>query len=656
MAKYPDLKSYLQANFKDLFTKEVQKFVDSNYDGSGFHSINVVSLLKHKIENLEVKALTCHDAPGSIVKMDVGVAADIVDLGLGRKSYEADRNRRWFTVYLQGLLRDGLQNVEVLDVKEFHNGKFQKENALDQFLIPYIYSSMLEEIADDFTEFYCANAVYKGYALPVNHILQELEIGFILADLPTDCLGRMYFKSGKAVVYHKQPQFHESWETEQEIPAGTMLINRNRYFLGGEGTYLLTIAHEIIHWHLHQKYFKLLSLLDDESKMMSCEVEPSNYQESMTMAQKAHWFAEWQANALAMRIAMPRELMIQAFEEAKYSAKPFHFSGDYVEDILQRVAALFDVPVFIAKQRARQLGFDRADGAFVHVDGKRYEPFYFKEGTLESHQTFIIDRAGYEKLYENDVAFKQLIDSGEFIYIGYVVSINDPKYISVEFMGDKAEFKLSDYAREHADECCIIFSYHGSTSLNGIKDKYEFYGEAYLSKEVKSEGLVDYGYDEKGNLLCFKSLSEIVKKRKEQEDEAQKTFLKMQLKNCDTFGKKLKFFMKEVVNVTVEELAHRLQCSDTTIKKYRSSYIPPVETVVAICIVMRLNIIYSRYLLKACNCTLEENDLVGRAYIACLEFSNGDLEQCNQILDYYGVDHILKQKNGKRRRKLLMRE
>ena len=91
MAKYPDLKSYLQANYIELFTSEIQKFVDGNYDGNGFHSINVLSLLKHKIENVEVKALTCHDDIGPRVKMDVGLSADIVDMGLGTKEYEADR-------------------------------------------------------------------------------------------------------------------------------------------------------------------------------------------------------------------------------------------------------------------------------------------------------------------------------------------------------------------------------------------------------------------------------------------------------------------------------------------------------------------------------------------------------------------------------------
>ena len=50
--------------------------------------------MKHKIENVEVKVLICHDAPGPIVKIDVGLSADIVELGLSMKEYEADRKIR----------------------------------------------------------------------------------------------------------------------------------------------------------------------------------------------------------------------------------------------------------------------------------------------------------------------------------------------------------------------------------------------------------------------------------------------------------------------------------------------------------------------------------------------------------------------------------
>lgn len=40
--------------------------------------------------------------------MDVGLSADIVEFGLATKEYGANRKCRWFTVYLQGILRDDL--------------------------------------------------------------------------------------------------------------------------------------------------------------------------------------------------------------------------------------------------------------------------------------------------------------------------------------------------------------------------------------------------------------------------------------------------------------------------------------------------------------------------------------------------------------------
>ena len=46
MAKYPDLKSFVNVNYIDVLSSEIQKFVDKNLDGNGFHSINVVSLIE----------------------------------------------------------------------------------------------------------------------------------------------------------------------------------------------------------------------------------------------------------------------------------------------------------------------------------------------------------------------------------------------------------------------------------------------------------------------------------------------------------------------------------------------------------------------------------------------------------------------------------
>lgn len=651
MAKYPDLKSYLQANYLDLLQQAIQSFVDSSYDGSGFHSINVLSLCRHEVENLEVKALTCHDDIGPRVKMDVGISADIVELGLGTKRYEADRKHKWFTVYLRGNLVNGLTGVEVLDTKEFHNGKFQKDNALDQFLVPYIYSASLEENADDFTEFYCDGADYDGYKLPIEHIFKEFDIKCFLADLPESCFGRMYFRKVTAVVYEADPDTGELVPVRKEIEPGTMLISRSKYFLGDDGTQLLTIAHEIIHWHLHKKYFQLLALLDDEMDMMSCEVEPSRYDDSMTVAQRAHWYAEWQANALAIRIAMPISLLRKAFAEISATEDKEQHPGDIVENALRRIAKMFDVPIFAAKQRARQVGIEAADGAFVYVDGKWHEPFVFENGNLGPKQTYVIDRASYEKLYHNNCDFAELIDSGKYVYLGYVVCINDPKYIVADFSGGGAKLKLSDYARENADECCLKFDFRSTSYLRELQDKYEFYGESYLSKEVKADYYVEHTYDKYFNHKCVQTADQIAKEvaaynaAQDQEKQVRK---EMASQGCDTFAESLKYHMKRK-NVKVEELAERSGLSDTTIKNYRSGAIPypPIENVMAVCIGLNLHRPYCIDLLGTANYQVDKDDPRSRAYRFLLDYTDGTLDQWNMILDQFGQQHIPYQRNQK---------
>ena len=642
MAKYPDLKSYLQVNYNELLTDEVQKFVDAYFDGSDFHSINVLSLLRHKIENLEVKALTCHDDSGPIIKMDVGVSADIVEKGLGTSSYEADRKHKWFMVYLQGILRDGLTDIKVLNIEEYHNRKFEKENVLDQFLVPYIYTASLEEIADDFLLFYCGDTIYDGYRFPLENILAELEIKYYLADLPDNCFGRMYFRKAVVTVYSQDPYIGDVKQVDKEIEPGTMLINRQKYYLGIDGTQRLTIAHELIHWHFHQKYISLLALLDDHTDMMSCEIEPGRFEEGMTMAQKAHWFVEWQANALAMRIVMPRELMKKAIKEARDTAPPYNFTGDLVENLLRRVAALFDVPIFAAKQRARQLGFDNVDGAFVYVDGKRHEPFAFKKGSLEAGQTYIIDKDSYEKLYQSNWEFSKEIDSGNFIYLGYVVCINDPQYIKADLSGNHAILKLSDYAREHADECCLKFSLCSTSCMPCMQDKFEFYGESYLSKEVKKENYVEHYYNGKINQVPKQSATEIkegVAAYLAFIEEERKVQMELLLNNCNTFAATLIYHMKRK-QITVEQLAERSNLSDTTIKKYRSGKsTPPIENVMAICIGLNLPKNYSMYLLEICSYTLGSSPR-DRAYKFCLDFDDKTIDDWNIILEAFGQPRI----------------
>ncbi len=645
MAKYSDFKSYIRANYGEYLKQKLLQFVDANHDGQGFHSINVLSLCKQDIANLDIKSLKCNDLPGPFVKIDVNLTADIVTLGLGTKKYEADRKTRWFTVHLKANLRDGMELLkDETRTEEYAPGTFDRTTALDEYLVPYVYTADLEDIADDFTSFYCCDAIYDMYQFPGSYVLQAMEIDAYEADLPEKTMGRMYFREDTATIYQKfNPRFPEAKLENHVIRPGTMLISKNNYFMQKTGSFNLTVAHEVIHWYYHQKFFKILSLLDDEAHMMPCDVDPQKYDENMTGLQKARWFVEWQANALGMRIAMPQALFVKAMHEAYAAASKTPRMGCYkaevLEDTIHRVAMLFGVSDFAAKQRSIQLGLDTAAGTFIYIDGQYHSPFAFEEGILQPKQSFVINRAGLDDVCKKNHHIAELLDSGAFIYLGYVVCINDEQYVQPVTGGSDRwtgrKFELTDYAREHVDECCLIFDWE---SISGISDIGGFYGQCYLSKDVSAENHIEHTYNSDfENNQSIEAIAEQAKIMKE-------AFLagKEVVKNApDEFPDNLYYHMKRK-HITVEELAFRSGLSTTTIKKYRAgTSTPDIDNLMAVFVGLNLQGKYCDQMMRTLGLTLNDTNYKHYVYrILIQEHSDGTLDQWNTILEINNFPHI----------------
>ncbi len=631
MAKYADFKSYIQDKYADYLLKQVSDFVNKNHDGQGFHTLNVLSICDQKVENLLVRSLRCTDMPDPFVKIEVNLTADIVMMGLGTQKYEADRKTRWFTVTIVACLRDGMEiRNEQTTVKEYAPGTWDKTTSLDEFGVPYVYAADLEDIADDFFEFYCQDAIYDMYKFPYGHVMHQLGIDAYQADLPEKTMGRMYFKKDKATVYQKfHPYFPESRIEDRVIEPGT-------------------IAHEIVHWYYHQKFFKILSLLDDSLSVMNCEVEPQKYDSGMTSLQKAMWFVEWQANSIGMRIAMPQVLFVQAVHEAYDAASQIPRLGCYwaevVEDTIHRVACLFDVSDFAAKQRAIQLGWDVAAGTHIYVDGRKHDPFYFKEGTLGPKQSFVIDRAGLEKVCSQNKHIKELLDTEQFIYLGYVVCTFDEKYVrestDSEKLWNDSDYELTDYAREHVDECCLIFDWE---SISGGRDDGGFYGQCYLSKDISVGNRIEHAYNPFfENNQTVEELAKAAADYKAMYAEEERV-LSETPKN---FSEALIYHMDRK-KVTVDDLAATSGLSTTTIKKYRSGKVTPnIDNIMAVFIGMNLGPVYCEDLLDLAEIQLSKRTDKGRAYRTLIqEYTDGSLDQWNAFLKEYGLESIPNKRN-----------
>ena len=275
-------------------------------------------------------------------------------------------------------------------------------------------------------------------------------------------------------------------EVDTKILPGTIVINRKHFFLGSVGSPLNTIAHELIHWELHQRFFELLALLSEDSDALSCNADPPMSDSHLNGLQKAIWWAEWQANSLAPRILMPGRLftsvLMQVYAE-KRETTLYRCSAEIMEETIECIAELFGVSKLSAKIRAIQLGITEAEGVCLYIDGNYHPPFTFRRGALAPKKTFILDRTNYERLMIESTEFFELINSGQFVYTGCVVCINDPLYIEKSHFPQRSEFELTIYARENANECCLAFD---RTFYQDDSFDKDFYGLCYLSKELNA--------------------------------------------------------------------------------------------------------------------------------------------------------------------------
>lgn len=200
--------------------------------------------------------------------------------------------------------------------------------------------------------------------------------------------------------------------------------------------------------------------------------------------QKAFCIAEWQANALAMRLAIPRSTVDTAIKMVDNDPTThYDNSGDGMQACVINFARLYGVSCYVAKERLRQLGYDFVDGTILEYEdnAKKIQPapFYFRPGTLKENETFVIYRANYEKLFRENKEFAELINTRRYVYLGYVVCRLDNKYIDVIPSSDGVKLLLTDYAREHAEECFIKFK--NAVSTRSYMN-FSIYSVKYMNK------------------------------------------------------------------------------------------------------------------------------------------------------------------------------
>lgn len=617
MSHYESLRDYFQEEHIELIMNAVKEHI--SYELKVDCQVNAPCV--KSIECIEIDTLYN-------VEYELGLAADIVE---DDKIVSSS-----FLLTIRGNLEKNLKDINVIYVRDINEDDFPKDNLLNQFTLPDWSESEMEGLGSGLYEFYKSHGLYRKYKLNIHMLVDDGILYF--APLPANCLGRVILS--KLDVKVIQRGYRKPIIT-RTIPAspGTILLNYKNYGVNKDGGLRITVAHELIHSAFHRAFLKILQLLGEEKIDLNSSTGNVTSYENMTDIQKALCIAEWQANELSMRFAMPETTIKSLLDDMAFTPYLYDNKGDWIQVLINTLAKEYGVSPLIAKSRLRQLGYDYVDGTCLGSDDHRKKPFYFPLGTLKGNESFVINRSNFERVTRENECFAKLINSGRYIFLGHVVCMFSSKYVIAISNSDnyEVEFELSDYAREHADECLIIFKYRSITKAN---DFFPNNISLYLNKmpdynEVTPESFElpneDTGIDKKTKDLIEKYNDECIQLK----SDSKKTFANTMIYHM----KKTENDMQPIDDI---ELAKRTKLSLAAIKKIYSGETKNIDirNVMVLCLALQLNFLESYDMFKKAGYDLMADTLQNQTYRFIIENQVYSLEDCNSILRYFNQDEV----------------
>lgn len=434
MGNYNNFEQYLEINYHFLLEKSLYEFINSKkiyeYDSS---LVNYEKISLNKFNIIGVKFI---QSESNIVRFKVFLDVYI----------NVDRNKqilkKTFYTTMSGKFNKGftINKDNPIITEEKIEGTYTKK------LVPVINKDNYDKYAKKFLKHFFPEALEKPTKIDLSKLNNKDGMKFYEIPLEEGVLGKTYFADDVVKYVDKNGECHFI-----DVKPGTILINSLEHQLRGNGAYRNTVIHEVVHWFYHRNYFELLQLLDNSKTCSVCYRS-----EYLSNNNEIEWM-ELQARELAPRILMYGKSTKNVFNDflKKYNEiallSPIKVIGESIKDF----AKFYDVSLLSAKYRLKELGFSQVDGSynFIGLEGKKYNrPYLCDENSLSEYQTFFLDLKSYQNLLESNSEIKELINQSKLIYSDGLIVINNSKYF------DFQKQKLTDYARSHVEECCLIFN------------------------------------------------------------------------------------------------------------------------------------------------------------------------------------------------------
>jgi len=635
--KYDSFSSYLEDTLYNPIFSKLKTYIINNKQRMNIATSLVPYPSYVELSDFHIMGVSFHDSDTDKIGFNVAIQAEIEVKGKSKYDYESDSAEQWFKIPLNATLKDGLQNIQMGYISEYSKEKFNAEDALTKYLVPYMYVKDLDLHAEKFLEKYCPEALKAPMPLPIKEITETMGLTVYYAPLPDNMFGRTYFNKANVKIYGKTEDV-----VSTDVDEGTILVNPRNSFMYGIGSENNTIIHECVHWDKHYKFFELQKILNPELNSISCAVVDGYKKEAEKLENELSWM-EWQANALAPRILIPEKTGRTKLNEILGNlARSFTSTrqAEIMQYAISEFANFFNVSTTAAKIRAIELGFEQAAGVFNYVDGKYYPPFSFAKGSINKNQTFIVDRNNI--IFESNLntALIEDIKEHRFIHAGGMLVINDPKYVDIS---EDSEATLTDYALEHVDECCLVFN-----RTTRVSKQYDdsFYRICFLCRDADSKNFVEAKFNPKeGN-------NEDVQKRAREMATIKKEANRISgilSELPSSFSGTLDCHIKRR-KYTNEKMEDRSYISSRTIQDYRNNKNkkPALQSVLALCIGLNLQPAFSYDLISKAGYNImipSDENLIYRYLIDHHHMENIDM--WNEKLKDAGINQQLPSNRNK---------
>lgn len=495
----------------------------------------------------------------------------------------------------------------------------------NEYLLPILRAKDYEHVAHDLLDCYFPEnrKVIGGDTTVVEAEELAHRMGQRIEDVrfaDVTIMGQIYYDYGEIDLIDDEGAVYR-----KRIRPGTILISKDN--CSSAAVRNSTIVHECCHLYLDRWFFLLQMMAGRPYQAYSSRRK--EHRRGIHRGTAIEWM-EKQCEKLPAFLLMEREDTM-CFVDRTMAEHGGVRSPESMRHMIELLAERNGVSFSMAKCRMIELGYYEAEGIREYVNGQVI-PDHGCAGAWPEKATFTISAQDAAKLACADGAFESALRSGRYRYVEGHFCIDDERYCYID---EYKRIRLTYYARNHIDECCLAFK------VNGCRIKGEFRQSAVFRKKGET-GQYPSGYTlaaepgtegyEKENSCLVSDCILWMDIYKELEDE---------------FGESIKHILKRK-HLTQEALAGMLGVSPKALYNYLNSDRPSLPHIVGICVAMSLPYYISMELIENAGYALRKSeiDFLYRQFL--LQSEQISVDRCEDILQKQGYPPLFRGEGNER--------